>query len=214
MFDHLTEAGLKSLARHVSWRRYTAGTVLFQTGEPVHGMYLIESGSVELYRVSLSGQEQILALLRAGEPLAEWAVFGGGVYPVSAMCISASRLALVRREALDTLLRTDAEFALKVVTGISLKLRRALGLIEDFGLRDARGRVASYLVGHLPPDAVPGCTLILPVAQAVVARLLGIRAETLSRSLRQFRLEGILEPRARRQLLIHDPKRLRAVVGA
>jgi CRP/FNR family transcriptional regulator len=174
----------------------------------VSGVYLIDSGTVQLYRLSPHGQEQILAMPKAGDPLAEWAIFQGTSYPASALCISPCRLVFIERTVFESLIRSDGVLAMKLLAAISLKLQRALGLIEDLSLRDARARLCRYLNTHLGNNPHPGQELALPVTQVVLARFLGIRGETLSRSLRQLRADGILEHGGRRRLVILDPIRL------
>ncbi|HEY4001226.1 MAG TPA: Crp/Fnr family transcriptional regulator [Candidatus Xenobia bacterium] len=213
LFSHLDDARARRLHGHFSWHEFRRGKVLFQAGDPVRGFYLLGNGCVQVYRLSPHGQEQILAFLRAGDPLGEWALFHTQIYPISALCVTSSRMAYIDRAVMDGLVRSDPELACQLLTVVSGKLQRAMGLIEDLSLRDARGRICHYLCGHLEDGAHPGDSIILPVSQAVVARFLGLTSETFSRMLRQLKQEGVLTPGGRRRLVVHHPDRLREVAG-
>lgn len=144
---------------------------------------------MKVFKVSPSGTEQVLTLAGPGETFAEAALFQGGGYPASAQAVQESELLFLEREVLLEALRRDPELALRILGGLSLKLRRMVRLVEDLSLRDARGRVARYLLARWEPG---GGALRLPASQAVVARLLGLATETFCRTLRTLKSEGIL----------------------
>ena len=60
LFAEFGAEALGRLAAHSVTRTYPAGHVLFTTGEPCRGLYVIESGRVRIYRTSPTGREQIL----------------------------------------------------------------------------------------------------------------------------------------------------------
>lgn len=190
-------------------RRVPAGTRIFAQGDPARGFFLVLEGCVKIYKLSAAGAEQALALAGPGETFAEAALFQGGGYPAHAQAVQDSDLLFLGREPFVQQLRRDPELALRILGGLSLKLRRMVRLVEDLSLRDARGRLARYLLTQLEP----GADLVrLRVSQAVMARLLGLATETFSRTLRILKAEGLLETDGR-DLRVLDPAGLRAAAG-
>ncbi|MBS2038926.1 Crp/Fnr family transcriptional regulator [bacterium] len=173
-----------SLSRH-----YAAGNRIFQEGESARWLYLVRFGSVKIFKLSPRGGEHVLAVLTAGQTFAEAPVFSGGKYPANSECVEDCELVLVDREALLQLLARDPDLGLRMLAGMALKLRKLVATVEDLTLRDARGRLARYLLGLRET----GDTIQLPIAQGLLARLLGLTGETLSRTFRGLRQEGVLE---------------------
>lgn len=170
-------------------RQYSAGNRIFDEGEPARWLYLIRSGSVKIFKLSPRGGEHVLAVLTAGQTFAEAPVFSGGRYPAHSECVEDCELVLVDRQALLQLLARDPGLGMRMMAGMAMKLRKLVATVEDLTLRDARGRLARYLLG-LKEE---GDTIQLPIAQGLLARLLGLTGETLSRTFRGLREEGAIE---------------------
>lgn len=210
LFSGLSEEDAQRLDGSSIVRSFVGGTRIFDAGEPARGLYLIVSGSVKIFKVSPKGTEQVMAVLGPRQTFAEAPVFLGGNYPASAETLEPSELILVQREALLILLHKDAEMALRMMAGMALKLRSLIGLVEDLTLRDARGRVARYLTGL--GDEGQDC-IQLPVQQALLARMLGLTSETMSRTMKGLREEGAIESSPGGRIQVLDWSLLRGASG-
>lgn len=209
LFSGLTPADAEALGHRCQVLRFGAGSSVFDEGQPARTFYLVQSGLVKIFKLNPKGQEQILAVLSKGNTFAEAAVFMGGRYPASCQCLEDSELISVERDAILNVLSHDPELALRMMAGMALKLRRLVSMVEDLTLRDARGRLARYLTGLKGENG----TLRLPTQQTVLARLLGLTGETLSRTFKALRDEGILGPPKGRQVQVLDPNGLRLAAG-
>ncbi len=141
--------------------------------------------------------------------LAEAALFSQG-YPVSATTLEPCQLIFVERERFLAQLSSSPELAIRLLVGLSAKLHHLVGRIEDLTLRDARGRLCNYLGAFIPESVTTGPTEVrLPVSQVALAQLLGITEETLSRSIRSLRKDGLLEADSRGNFIVEDADRFR-----
>lgn len=211
LFGGLAAEDVDRLSEQVSERQHPAGTLLFEAGQPVEGFYLICSGAVKVYKLSPEGKEQILNVFQAGESFAEAAVFQGmRGYPASAQCLHDSVLVFVARDVLLGQIARTPELAFRLLAGMARKLRLMVGLVEDLTLRDARGRLCRYLLTLLTPGEPD---LTLPFAQTVLARMLGITQETMSRTLKALQDEEILQSSGPGQFRILQPEVLELVGG-
>lgn len=213
LFAGLAPADAELLQSRCVSVHHPAGHRIFDEGEPARGFYLIHTGQVKIFKLSPRGSEQILAVLGSGQTFAEAAAFLGKGYPASAECLEDSDLIFIEREAIRGLLARDPELALRMMAGMALKLRRLVSLVEDLTLRDARGRLSRYLLGLAPSQSSSDCVVKLPTQQTVLARLLGLTQETLSRTLKSLREEGLVESQGGGRLALQDLSALRAVVG-
>ena len=80
-FAGLDEATYNELLAQGQTRHYAKDETLFLDGEPCKGLFLVQSGLVKIYKLSESGREQILAVQRPGDSVAELPLFDNGPYP-------------------------------------------------------------------------------------------------------------------------------------
>jgi len=78
-------------------RRFGQGDVVFAEGDPCQGLYVIESGTVRIFKTSASGREQVLTVEGPGSSIAELPVFDGGAYPASAAAASPASLLFISK---------------------------------------------------------------------------------------------------------------------
>lgn len=192
MFQGLPERLRNTLAGCAVERRVPTNTVIFHRGEPPSGFVLIRSGRVKVYCESQDGQEQVLNFFEAGDSFAEAALFLPG-YPATARTMAESELIFMPKDRFQQQLSENPELALRMITSLAVKQKKFLRMIEDLALRDARGRLCHYLSTRLDEDTdVDGHQIKIPVSQGSLAQLLGITEETLSRTIRSLRKDGVL----------------------
>src|SRR5262245_53073375 len=71
IFRHLTADEINELDRITTWTICPPGRILFRPGETGSGLFLLASGSVQLYHLSTDGRKLITMTMRAGECFGE-----------------------------------------------------------------------------------------------------------------------------------------------
>src|SRR5665213_4237035 len=87
LLSSLSRPEFQMLAARTVRKPFTAGELLFSEDEPCHGLHIIAHGKVRIFKTSVNGREQVLAINQAGESVAELPVFDGGRYPASAIAV-------------------------------------------------------------------------------------------------------------------------------
>src|SRR5688572_1922201 len=77
LFAGLAPAALDELARQSRVRRYPAGQVLWNEGDPGDALLVLEAGQVRISRLGAGGQEAVLAVYEAPSALGELALLDG-----------------------------------------------------------------------------------------------------------------------------------------
>jgi CRP/FNR family transcriptional regulator len=209
LFTGVSPSDLEIVERATRIEHFPPGARIFDMGDPVRGFYLVRQGMVKIFRGSPSGQEQVLAVMSRGQTFAEAALFMKRL-PASAESVDEVEVLFIERDALLDLLGRDPELALRMIAGMASKLRQLVHLVDDLTLRDARGRICRYILGLTDEG---DDTVKLPVRQALLARLLGVTGETLSRTLKALKDEGAVELLGRGQIRILDRGQLERAVG-
>lgn len=115
LFWGLSDSEFAFLTARLRRRTFDAGEFIFSEGEPCAGLYIIEKGNVRIFKTSVGGHEQVLAIDGSGGSIAELPVFDGGGYPASAQAITACTLWFFSKQDFHTLCLQHAEVALKVL---------------------------------------------------------------------------------------------------
>jgi len=214
LFARFSDEARARLTARCLTRSYGAGHLLFTTGEPCRGLYIVESGRVRIFRTSPEGREQVLHTEGPGRPVAELPLFDGGPYPASAMTEVESRLVFLPRPEFEALYRANPDVAEAVIRELGKRLRHLVHVTETLAFRDVAARVASYLAEYAEHHGVvtaSGTEIVLARTRAEMSQELGTARESVSRAFRQLAAKGVIEPLARNRVRIPDVGRLRTL---
>jgi CRP/FNR family transcriptional regulator len=212
LLSNLSQTELQSLAARTVRKLFTGGELIFSEGEPCNGLHIIARGKVRIFKTSVSGREQVLALNGPGESVAELPVFDGGPFPASAVAVDDTEMAFISRRDFHAYCLEHPEVALKVLSAVGGRLRRLVGIIEELSFTTIRQRLISVLVKLAQSDGRKtenGIEFLLPATHQELANQLGTVRELISRNLMRLQAEGLLEVDAR-HIVVKDLKGLTA----
>jgi cAMP-binding proteins - catabolite gene activator and regulatory subunit of cAMP-dependent protein kinases len=210
LLSSLSASELQMLALRTVRKTFASGQLLFSEGDPCNGLHIIARGKVRIFKISMSGREQVLALNGPGDTVAELPVFDGGPYPASAVAVEDCEIAFISRRDFQAYCIEHPEVALKVLTVVGSRLRRLVGIIEELSFTTIRQRLISVLVKLAQADGRQtqrGIEFLLPSTHQELANQLGTVRELISRNLMRLQAEGLLEVDAR-QIVVKDIKGL------
>ncbi len=210
LFSGLNTADLSALAAITVRRTFKKGEVLFSEGEEATGFYLLLSGSIKLCRMSADGREKVLHFVKPRETFAEAAFFGDGKYPAEARAMESGEALYLPRQGLMELLSSNPNFSLNLVVSLSLMLRQFARQIEELSFADVTSRLASFLVRRAAENSTSfsGITYIdLGIKKGELASRLGTASETISRTFKKLKDEGIIEVQGGR-VVVHQMDKL------
>lgn len=214
LFAGFGEEAVARLASRCVTRDYGAGHVLFATGEVCRGLYIVETGRVRIYRTSPTGREQILHSEGPGRAVAELPLFDGGVYPASAVTEVESRLLFLPRAEFQALYRDNPDIAEAVIQELGKRLRHLVHVTGTLAFRDVAARLAHYLAEYAEQHGTvtaAGTEIVLTRTREELSFELGTARESVSRALKQLTEKGVIQPLARKRMLIPDVSRLRTL---
>jgi CRP/FNR family transcriptional regulator len=210
LFSGMNDADLAELAMITVRRMFKKGESLFGEGDEATGFYLLVSGSIKLCRVAHDGREKVLHFVKPRETFAEAAFFGDGTYPAEARAMEAGEVLYLPKGGFLELMGRNPGFALNLVVSLSLMLRRFASQIEELSFADVTSRLASFLIRRADEKSTSyaGITYVdLGIKKGELASRLGTASETISRTLRKLKDEGIIEVQGN-MVVIHKMDRL------
>ncbi|HEV3192641.1 MAG TPA: FAD-dependent oxidoreductase [Polyangiaceae bacterium] len=127
MFPTLSDAQLKRLAAHAERRSVRAGEILIDPGEPMRGIHVILSGSLEIVRPGLAGEE-LIVVQKPGEFTGEVNVLSGRRALVRGRMKEAGEVLYLDDERLRRVVQGDTELSDLFMRAFIL---RRVGLLAD-----------------------------------------------------------------------------------
>ena len=169
---------------------------LFMEDDPCTGFYVLVEGAIQLTRFALApgSPHPTLALVLPIQSFAEAAMFGGEAFPATATALKPSKVVHFPKGRFLRTMREDPDLALAIIHAQSVWLRKLTMQIQQLSASDSLERLRHWLREHLPRRG----ELVLPVTKKALAAELGMTPETLSRGLRSFQDQGLIQVKGTR----------------
>ena len=211
LFAALAPHLLDELARASRTRRYAAGQVLWNEGDPGEALLVLEEGQLRVCRFTGAGTEVVLSVVEAPAALGELALLDGAPRDATVIAQQPVTVRLVPRSTFQDLLRREPT----VVDGL---LRTLAALVRAGNARhaatiglDVPGRLAAWLLARADDSdhARRQPEVVIGRSQGQLAAELGTTRSTLNRALNRFEALGYLS-RNGDHILIRDAEALAA----
>lgn len=194
-----------------SWLRAVArGGLVAERGTRLPGMLVVGYGTIKLALRRSDGEERLLRLMTAGQLFGEATALLDRPCPYEALALTESKVVVVPAAALLDVMENDARFARRLAIMLAERIHELVSEFESATTQRGTQRLASYLESLSNGETAGPYTVNLPVSKTLVAARLGMKKETLSRLLRQFAAERLIEVR-RREVSVLDRARLAEV---
>lgn len=207
---------LTTLSKTSTKKRLKTGMELIGDTETVKGYANILSGVVKLVKSLPDGREQIVGLQFApdflGRPFQDDSV-------VSAQAATNVVLCSFPKRAIEALIKQSPRLEHSLLKQALRDLDEARDWMLTLGRKNALERVATYLLliaNYINPATRPHSEPMafdLPMSRLEIADFLGLTIETVSRQLTKLRVDGVIQVRQTRRIVVNSPVRLKACAG-
>ena len=194
MFATLGSEDIEAVCDCCVTRKLQKGETLFNEGQNADGFYIVQSGAINVFRITPDGREQIICVFRPPDTFAEVILATTETYPANAVALQSSQVIMIQKDRFRELILRKPKLSLHMIASMSLHLKHLVNSIQDIKGRHIEYRLADWLLRHAP-DPVVGQPLVyeLPVSKKILAGQLGVTSETLSRTLSRFRKEKLIK---------------------
>lgn len=178
-------------------RQIRKGTVLFNPGDPLQGVYFIEKGFIKLYEVSEDGKETIIYLTGPGNMLSLRAIIAKEQTAHQyTEAITDVTLYTMTMPELFTVLCEHPEHLVDLLHVLIDRLNHAERRVEGFVAGDVTSRVANFLYdAAIRFGQKEGETVFFPVGltHQRIADFVGSFRETVTVALNRLQKEGLVK---------------------
>lgn len=197
LFKGLAADDLRQLAAAAEVRCLGKGNIVFAKGDPAAGLFLVVRGNVLLGVSSPQGGRKVLGIFAAGQSFGEAELVMANCYPYFAEAIDEAEVLVVGAAAVLGVLDSDKGFARRMMSCLGARQHELVHDVESFTLRTGAERVIGYLLQHARIESGGRLVARLPATKQLIASLLNIKPETLSRIFRDLSDTGLILSRSR-----------------
>lgn len=204
-YDKTALAELHCLIEHTE--PIPAGQHIFRVNDPFLAVYAVRAGTVKTYVVDDEGREQVLGFFLPGELIGLDAIHPAH-YPCNAVALDTVTLCRFSFPAIASLAARMPNLQAQLFRLMSKDIASSSLLSGDFS---ADERLAAFLTGlseRLANRGYSATRVHLVMSRADIANYLRLATETVSRVLRRFQDEGLIEVE-RREVAIRALPRLK-----
>lgn len=188
---------------------FNDGDHLCHQDDPFSGIYFVLDGVLKAYRVSPAGEERVLRFNYPGELL--WT---GGKRTVSVMSVGGSRVCSMSFGSLQRLTVEYPELQMRGCALLGRQLadeKRFLSILSHGGADRRLAFLLLQIRDRLYPGCTDECVFRLPMARIDMGNYLGLRIETVVRTLRKLESDHLIAVNGR-NVNIRDSRGLEELV--
>lgn len=213
IFEEFTPALIEEVRSLAQQRKWTAGAVIFQRGDPGDYMILVASGRIKLSLITPQGRELTLRHMEEGGLLGEMAVIDGEPRSADATASVATEGYVISKNDFSAFLAKTPAAMQAVMRFLCRRLRETNEQLETLALYDLDSRVARFflltmrqVLGEEPPEEA---VLKIGLSQSEIASVVGASRPKINRAILSLEEKGAIERKGASILL--RTRKLRAV---
>jgi CRP/FNR family transcriptional regulator, cyclic AMP receptor protein len=195
-FCGLSDAALRALQRIKHTTTYPTGAIIFMEGQPSRGVHILCQGRVKLQTTNSDGRTLILKIAQPGEALGLSSTITGRPYETTAEILQPAQLAFIARGDFLRFMAEHGDACLHFVEHLSRDCHAAYELVRSIGLSESVSeRLARFLLEWSANGSMSNGVLRVKLAltHQEMAQLIGTSRETVTRTLSEFKKQGVIE---------------------
>jgi CRP-like cAMP-binding protein len=209
IFRHLDIDALTELERTITVITCPPGRIIYRPGERGNALFILQSGSVQLYHLSTDGRKLIIATLTVGDCFGEVLLLGQNTHNDFAEATTTSSICSINKQDIEPLLLQQSGVTLALLKKMSQRLALLEAQLINTTFKSMPARLAALLL-QLAQDKEQEILVVEGLSHEELAERLGVYRETVSTALRDLREAGAIEL-GRKHITINKPQLLRDI---
>ena len=188
--------GLEELSKIIHERKnrsFKKGQVIYYEGDRGTGLFLVISGKVKTVKIAEDGRELLTGIFSEDEYLGIHAMVASGPYNDTATAMEDCSLCMIPKQQLEKLLDQYPEISKEFIKLLANDVREKEEQLLQLAYHSVRKRMAEAILRLIHSNSGINS---LKVSREDLAAMAGIATETVSRTLSDFKEEGLIEKKA------------------
>ncbi|MGQ0765680.1 MAG: Crp/Fnr family transcriptional regulator [Gemmatimonadota bacterium] len=196
LFSKLDDSELNRFGEMTREKNYPKGSVIVFEDDPGDSLFIVRDGRVKVVLIGEDGREVILGVMGVGEHFGELSLIDDQPRSAHVIAMEETNLLVLRRDDFRRRVESNPAVAWSLLSELARRLRRADAKIHGLALLDVPGRIARLLLDFA--DEAGGESIEKPLTHQTIAHMIGASRETVSRTIRDFTIQGLIRVERRR----------------
>ncbi len=169
------------------------GTLIFDEGSHINGVYCIKEGVAKVSKMSSNGKDQILKLVKKGDIIGERSLVSNEASNLKAIAINDMELCFIPKEEIVRDLKKNSNFSMKVLQDLSDSLKNSDNAMVDMAQKTVKQRLAETLL-YLNKNFRDENTGLLDISLSRddIANMIGTATESAIRLLSELKKQNVI----------------------
>lgn len=189
LFQDLDDDLIKKIEDFTTHTKISKDNIVFYEGDDSKYLYILTFGIIKLYKTSSHHKEIVLKYFHENELIGEVANFEDIPYPATAKAYTDVELLKIDFSKLKDIIYSNPALAFKIQSSLIKKIKNLENIISTNLVLDSKERVAKYIYNHADD--------FFETKNIVIAEILGVSPETLSRILKFFKDHDIIDVKSK-----------------
>jgi len=176
-------------------KKFKKNSVIFYEGDPARFYFQILQGRVRMCSYNEEGRIFIQGFFNEGESFGEPPIFLNERYPACAMAETDSIILKLSKETLIKLLEEYPDLQIKFITLFAKRIFEKATTNKNIVSLHPEHRIIGFLKSYKKENNAGNSRMLIPYTRQKIADLLGLRVETVIRTLIRMEEEGKVEIR-------------------
>ncbi|SDR22999.1 transcriptional regulator, Crp/Fnr family [Pseudomonas grimontii] len=212
----LTESEVVRLDTLIPQRlKVKKGSSLYRTADPLRSLYAVRTGFFKTCIVSMDGREQVTGFQMSGEMLGLDAI-SADKHACHAIALEDSEVCPLHFSQLERLASQIPSLQHNLNKIMSREIVREHGMLLQMGNMNADERLSAFLLNislRMSTRGYSPRTFVLRMRREEIGSYLGLRLETVCRSIAQLRKQGLVHVSGRNVEILDMPKLKSFIAG-
>lgn len=197
--------------------KFIKNSYLFQEGMPAPDIFIVQSGKVQISKISSDGRELSLRICSADDIIGELSLFAKNPkYLLTAKALENGEAAVINKNHLEEQFLHNSKLSYEFMKWMSNQFRKTQLKLRDLILHGKKGALYSTLIRLSNSFGIPkedGSIVIdIPLKNQELANFCGTTRESVNRMLNSLRSDGIISIN-RGKITIHNVLYLRKEIN-
>ena len=196
MFASFSCEELDEVYKLIKHRKIKKGEILFQDGEMVTSLVIVNEGRLKSYNYTKEGKEQIISILKDGDSYGEMYLLREKKFEGYLKAVTDCDISTLNKEEFQRVLLNNSKMCLKVLEVISERLVEVERLAIILSDKDIERKLAYVLLDFADKYGTKEDEKViieLPITKEEMANYAGVTRETFSRKLKTFSEEKLIK---------------------
>lgn len=198
--DDFEKAGLRTIER-----KFKPKDTIFAPGDPDDQLYFLISGVIRIYKIYGDYKEATTAMIQDGGIFGKLSLVEGRWQDVFAEAVTDASVASIQKASIEQVVKSRPDFALKLFSTLSERLRQSDEVIESLLHREVSTRLATLLLNLADRFGIRngrGVIVDVKLTHQDLANMIASTREAVSKVMSEFQRDGYIEAKSRKITLI------------